>query len=67
MKKKTVEDPQFEIVEKTVENPETQIPDVVIDACVTCDAECKVACENCVKDNMFMVAGEITVAGKMDD
>ena len=64
---KTVEDPQFEIVEKTVENPETQISDVVIDASLTCDAKCKVACETCVKDNMFMVAGEITVAGKMDD
>ena len=43
-----------------------QIPDVVIDACLTCDAKCKVACETCVKDNMFMVAGEITVAEKMD-
>ena len=61
---KTVEDSQFEIVEKTVENPETQISDVVIDACLTCDAKCMVACETCVKDNMFMVAGEITVAGK---
>ena len=61
--KKTVEDSQFE----TVENPETQISDVVTDACLTCDAKCKVACETCVKDNMFMVAGEITVAGKMDD
>ena len=65
--KKTVEDPQFKIVEKTIENPETQITDVVIDACLTCDAKCKVACETCVKDNMFMVAGEITVAGKLDD
>ena len=62
--KKTVEDPQFEIVEKTVENPETQISDVVIDACLTCDAKCKVACETCVKDNMFMVIVEITVAGE---
>ena len=26
-----------------------------------------VACESCVKDNMFMVAGEINVAVKMDD
>ena len=70
--KKTVEDSQFEIVEKTVENPEThkicdQISDVVIDACLTCDAKCMVACETCVKDNMFMVAGEITVAGKTND
>ena len=59
--KKTVEDPQLQIVEKTVENPETQI-----DTCLTCDAKCMVACETCVKDNMFMVPGEITVAGKMD-
>ena len=65
--KKTVEDSQFEIVEKNVENPETQISDVVIDACLTCDAKCMVACETCVKDNTFMVASEITVAGKMDD
>ena len=63
--KKTVEDPQFEIVEKTVQNPETQISDVVIDASLTCNAKCMVACETCVKNNMFMV--EITVAGKMDD
>ena len=56
--KKTVENSQFEIVEKIVENP-------VIDACLTCDAKCMVACESCVKDNMFMVPGEITVAGKM--
>ena len=39
----------------------------MIDACLTCDAKCKVAGETCVKDNMFMVAGEITVAGNMDD
>ena len=32
--KKTVEELQFEIVEKTVENPETQI-----DTCLTCDAQ----------------------------
>ena len=41
-----------------------QFSDVVLDACLTCDARCKVACETCVKDNMFMVAGEITVARK---
>ena len=43
-----------------------QITDVVIDACLTCDAKCKVACETCVNDNMFMVAGEMAVAEKMD-
>ena len=42
-----------------------QFSDVVLDACLTCGAKCKVACETCVKDNMFMVAGEITVAGKL--
>ena len=41
-----------------------QFSDVVLDACLTCDTGCKVACETCVKDNMFMVAGEISVAGK---
>ena len=58
--KKTVGDSQLQIVEKTIENPETQISD----ACLTCDAKCKVACETCVKDNMFMVTGEMSVAGK---
>ena len=43
-----------------------QITDVVIDACLTCDAKYKVACETRVKDNMFMDKGEITVAEKMD-
>ena len=39
---------------------ETTVPD----ACLTCDTKCKVANETCVKDNMFMVTGEITVTGK---
>jgi len=43
-----------------------QVSDAVLDACLTCDPKCKVACETCVKDNMVMVAGEITVAGKID-
>ena len=64
--KKTVEDSQLQIVEKTIENPETQISDEVTDACLTCDVKCKVACETCVKDILFMVAGEMTVAGKRD-
>ena len=41
-----------------------QVSDIVTDACLTCDAKCKVACETYVKDNMFTVTGEITVAGK---
>ena len=40
---------------------ETAVPD----ACLTCDTQCKVANETCVKDNMFMITGEITVAGKI--
>merc|ERR1712012_512313 len=43
-----------------------QVSDAVLDACLTCDPKSKVACETCVKDNMVMVAGEITVAGKID-
>ena len=43
-----------------------QVSDAVLDACLTSDPKCKVACETCVKDNMVMVAGEITVAGKID-
>merc|ERR1711991_833706 len=43
-----------------------QVSDAVLDACLTCDPKCKVACETCGKDNMVMVAGEITVAGKID-
>ena len=43
-------------VQTNIEIPQLQYCDDVIDACLTC-----------VKDNMFMVAGEITVAGKMDD
>ena len=42
-----------------------QFSDVVLGACLTCDTKCKVASETCVKDNMFMVTGEITVAGKL--
>ena len=64
--KKTVEDSQLQIVEKTIENPETQISDVVTDVCFTCGVKCKVACEICVKDNMFMVAGEMIVVGRSD-
>ena len=42
-----------------------QFSDVVLDACLTCDTKCKVPSKTCVKDNMFMVTGEITVAGKL--
>ena len=36
----------------------------MIDDYLSCDTKCKVACEACVKDNMFTDTGEITVAGK---
>ena len=38
-----------------------QTSDVVIDACLTCDAKYKVASETCVKDNTVMVEREIPV------
>ena len=57
----------METVQKSMEIPQLQITDKVIDvtvvsvdACLTCDAKCKVTCETCVKDNMFTVTGEIT-------
>ena len=40
-----------------------QFSDVVLDTCLTCDAKCKVTSETCVKDNMFMVTGEINDTG----
>ena len=42
-----------------------QVSEAVLDACLTCDPKCKAAYETCVKDNMVMVTGEITVTGKM--
>ena len=44
-----------------------QTSDVVIDACLTCDAKYKIACETCVKDNTVMVEREITVIEKHED
>ena len=41
-----------------------QFSDAVLNVCLTRDPKCKVACETCVKDNMALVAGEITVVGK---
>ena len=64
---KTIEDFQLQYTDQMVDVPVVsvvQVSDVVTDACFTCDAKCKVACETCVKDNMFTVTGEITVAGK---
>merc|ERR1712238_64368 len=43
-----------------------QVSDAVLDACLTGDPKCKVACETATKDNMVMVAGEITTSTKID-
>lgn len=43
-----------------------QVSDAVLDACLKADPYSKVACETAVKDNMVMVFGEITTAGKID-
>ena len=64
---KTIGDFQLQYADQVVDVPVVsvvQVSDAVTDACLTCDAKCKVACETCVKDNTFTVTGEITVAGK---
>merc|ERR1712166_174329 len=43
-----------------------QVSDAVLDTCLTTDPKSKVACETCAKDNMIMVAGEITTQAKID-
>jgi S-adenosylmethionine synthetase len=43
-----------------------QVSDAVLDACLTGDKNSKVACETATKDNMVMVAGEITTQTKID-
>merc|ERR1711913_172131 len=43
-----------------------QVSDAVLDACLTGDPKSKVACETATKDNMVMVAGEITTQAKID-
>merc|ERR1712014_127803 len=43
-----------------------QVSDAVLDACLTGDPKSKVACETATKDNMIMVAGEITGQAKID-
>merc|ERR1712187_829680 len=42
-----------------------QVSDAVLDACLTGDPKSKVACETATKDNMVMVAGEITTQTKI--
>merc|ERR1711998_545472 len=43
-----------------------QVSDAVLDACLKEDPKSKVACETATKDNMVMVAGEITTQAKVD-
>jgi len=43
-----------------------QVSDAVLDACLREDPHSKVACETATKDNMVMVAGEITTKAKLD-
>merc|ERR1712019_212023 len=43
-----------------------QVSDAVLDTCLTGDPKSKVACETATKDNVVMVAGEITTQTKID-
>merc|ERR1711998_73880 len=43
-----------------------QVSDAVLDTCLKGDPKSKVACETATKDNMVMVAGEITTQTKID-
>merc|ERR1711933_238216 len=43
-----------------------QVSDAVLDTCLRGDPKSKVACETATKDNMVMVAGEITTQTKID-
>merc|ERR1712228_725425 len=43
-----------------------QVSDAVLDACLKEDPKSKVACETATKDNMVMVAGEITTQAQLD-
>merc|ERR1719482_2628302 len=43
-----------------------QVSDAILDTCLRGDPKSKVACETATKDNMVMVAGEITTQTKID-
>merc|ERR1712137_539424 len=43
-----------------------RVSDAVLDTCLSSDPKSKVACETATKDNMVMVAGEITTQAKID-
>ena len=54
------------IAESHLEKMFDQVCDATFDSCLTSDSKCEVACEAGVKDNVVMVAGEITGAGRID-
>merc|ERR1712173_58231 len=43
-----------------------QVSDAVLDTCLKTDPKSKVACETATKDNMVMLAGEITTQAQID-
>merc|ERR1719181_2719447 len=43
-----------------------QVSDAILDTCLKTDPKCKVACETATKDNMVMVAGEISTSAALD-
>merc|ERR1712199_116814 len=43
-----------------------QVSDAVLDTCLATDPKSKVACETATKDNMVMVAGEISTTATLD-
>jgi len=43
-----------------------QVSDAILDECLRTDPKSKVGCETVTKDNMVMVAGEITTEAKLD-
>ena len=62
---KTTDIPQLQCIDKVIDVPVGLVEQVPLVRVVAETAEIsQLACETCVKDNMFMIAGEINVAGK---
>ena len=62
---KTTDIPQLQCIDKVIDVPVGLVAQVPRVRVVAETAEIsQLACETCVKDNMFMIAGEINVAGK---
>ena len=62
---KTTDIPQLQCIDKVIDVPVGFVEQVPLVRVVAETAEIsQLACETCVKDNMFMIAGEINVAGK---